>query len=480
MTPFSSGVLFLSHHLPFSINKLFIMSNPVSESSSCSKKRVYLETLGCSKNRVDSEIMLASLQNQGYELTMTPDSAEVIIVNTCAFLTEASEESINRILDLSDFKSSGNCEKIVATGCLTQRYQDSLAEQIPELDGLLGSNGFEQIPELVRSMYEGSGHLQAFLKQKPHYKQFEEQSRTQTTPYHYTYLKVAEGCSNMCSFCNIPALRGNFSSRTVNSIITEISNLIEKGVKEINLISQDISSYGKDFNDNTELATLLKNISEIEGDFWIRLFYCYPNSFTDETMEVIADDNRFCRYLDMPFQHINNEVLKAMNRKIDRRQIENKMQEIRTHLPNLAWRTTFIVGFPTETEERFQELLEFVSAGHFQHVGVFLYSHEDNIRSAKWGDPVPNALKHERRNQLMEAQQKVSIQKNESWIGEKMKVLVDGVSAESDLLLQGRSEYQGPEVDGLVYINEGTARPGTFHTVEISKAYEYDLIGRIV
>ena len=284
----------------------------------------------------------------------------------------------------------------------------------------------------------------------------------------------------MCSFCNIPALRGNFSSRTVNSIITEISNLIEKGVKEINLISQDISSYGKDFNDNTGLATLLKSISEIEGDFWIRLFYCYPNSFTDETMEVIADDNRFCRYLDMPFQHINNEVLKAMNRKIDRRQIENKMQEIRTHLPNLAWRTTFIVGFPTETEERFQELLEFVSAGHFQHVGVFLYSHEDNIRSAKWGDPVPNALKHERRNQLMEAQQKVSIQKNESWIGEKMKVLVDGVSAESDLPLQGRSEYQGPEVDGLVYINEGTARPGTFHNVDISKAYEYDLIGRIV
>jgi len=233
---------------------------------------------------------------------MTPDSAEVVIVNTCAFLTEASEESINRILDLSDFKSMGNCEKLVATGCLTQRYQDSLAEQIPELDGLLGSNGFEQIQELVRSMYEDSGHLQTFLKQKPHYKQFEEQSRIQTTPYHYTYLKVAEGCSNMCSFCNIPALRGNFSSRTVNSIITEISNLIEKGVKEINLISQDISSYGKDFNDNTGLATLLKNISEIEGDFWIRLFYCYPNSFTDETMEVIADDNRFCRYLDLPFQ----------------------------------------------------------------------------------------------------------------------------------------------------------------------------------
>ena len=458
------------------------MTSPVPEpvSPSHKKKRIYLETLGCFKNQVDSEIMLASLQNQGFEVTKSPDSAEVIIVNTCAFLTEASEESINRILDLSDLKTTGNCEKLVATGCLTQRYQDSLVEQIPELDGLLGSNGFEQIPELVNSIYEGPGRKKLNLKKKPHYSQFEKQDRIQTTPRHYTYLKIAEGCSNMCSFCNIPALRGNFSSRTVNSIVTEIINLTKKGVKEINLISQDTSSYGKDFKNGTGLATLLRNISEIEGDFWIRLFYCYPNSFTDEVIEVIAGDKRFCRYLDMPFQHINNEVLKAMNRKIDRAQIENKIQEIQKHLPDLAWRTTFIVGFPTETEDHFQELLEFVSAGHFMHVGVFSYSHEDNIRSAKLGDPVPNSLKQERRKQLMEAQQKVSSGRNKSWIGKQLKVLVDGLSEESDLLLQGRSEFQGPDVDGLIYINEGEARPGTFHTVEISAAYEYDLVGRIV
>jgi len=324
------------------------------------------------------------------------------------------------------------------------------------------------------------GQTKLNLEQKPHYRQFEEQARIQTTPRHYTYLKVAEGCSNMCSFCNIPALRGNFSSRTVNSIVTEIINLTKKGVKEINLISQDTSSYGKDFKNGTGLATLLKNISKIEGDFWIRLFYCYPNSFTDEVMEVIAGDKRFCRYLDMPFQHINNEVLKAMNRKIDRAQIENKIQEIQKHLPDLAWRTTFIVGFPTETEDHFQELLEFVSAGHFMHVGVFSYSHEDNIRSAKWGDPVPNSLKQERRKQLMEAQQKVSSGRNKSWIGKQLKVLVDGLSEESDLLLQGRSEFQGPDVDGLVYINDGTARPGTFNNVEITESHTYDLIGRIV
>ena len=197
-------------------------------------------------------------------------------------------------------------------------------------------------------------------------------------------------------------------------------------------------------------------------------------------MEVIAGDKRFCRYLDMPFQHINNEVLKAMNRKIDRAQIENKIQEIQKHLPDLAWRTTFIVGFPTETEDHFQELLEFVSAGHFMHVGVFSYSHEDNIRSGKWGDPVPNSLKQERRKQLMEAQQKVSSSRNKSWIGKQLKVLVDGLSEESDLLLQGRSEFQGPDVDGLVYINDGTARPGTFNNVEITESHTYDLIGRIV
>ena len=455
-------------------------NNPVSVSPSQEKKRIYLETLGCAKNRVDSEIMLSSLKTHGYELTMKPEVAEVIIVNTCAFLTVASEESISRILDLSDFKSSGNCEKLVATGCLTQRYQDSLAKQIPELDGLMGSNGFERIPELVNSMYEGEGHSQISLQQKPHYKQFEEQARVQTTPHHYAYLKVAEGCSNMCSFCNIPSLRGNFSSRTVNSIVTEIRNLTEKGVKEINLISQDTSSYAKDFKNGTGLATLLKSISEIDGDFWIRLFYCYPNTFTNEALEVIANDKRFCRYLDMPFQHINDDVLKAMNRKINRRQIENKMDEIKSYIPEAAWRTTFIVGFPTETEENFEELLEFVSAGHFQHIGVFSYSHEDNIRSAKWGDPIPNALKHERRNKIMEAQQKVSAERNKTYIGKKLKVLVDGVSEESDLLLQGRNEFQGPEVDGLVLINEGNARPGTFHEVEITESHTYDLIGHIV
>ena len=252
-------------------------------------------------------------------------------------------------------------------------------------------------------------------------------------------------------------------------------------MREINLISQDTSSYGRDFRDSsTDLTALLRSISGLDGDFWIRMFYCYPNTFTEATLEIMAADARFCRYLDMPFQHVSDAVLKRMNRKITRRQIEERMQLIRSYLPEVAWRTTFIVGFPTETEADFEELLEFVQEGHFQHVGVFTYSHEDNIRSAKWGDPVPNAVKHKRRKQLMAAQQAISLQHNQNRVGQSMRVLVDGYSEETDLLLQGRTEFQGPDVDGVAYINEGTARPGSFHEIVITDAHAYDLVGRIV
>ena len=449
--------------------------------SSQEKKKIYIETLGCSKNRVDSEVMLNTLESQGFDITIDPKIAEVIIVNTCAFLTAASEESISRILDLSDLKSKGNCEKLIATGCLTQRYKESLFNEIPELDGLLGSNGFEKIPKLINSIYEGKFNSQIFLNRKPHYEHYEKINKIKTTASHFAYVKIAEGCSNMCSFCNIPLLRGNFSSRTINSITNEITHLTNKGVKEINLISQDTSSYGIDLKDNKSgLDALLRNITKIEGDFWVRLFYCYPNTFNSEALQIISSDKRFCRYLDMPLQHVNNTVLKAMNRKIDRKKIENKINEITKFLPNAAWRTTFIVGFPNETEEAFKELLEFVSEGHFQHIGIFMYSHEDNIRSAKLGDPIPNTVKRERRNQLMEAQQKISYRKNKEFIGGKIKILVDGVSKETDLLLQGRTEFQGPDVDGIVYINKGIASPGNFYNVEITEAYPYDLVGHVV
>ncbi len=441
-------------------------------------KHIYLETLGCEKNRVDSEIMLAALKKQDYRLTDQAESAHVIVLNTCAFLTAATEESIDRILDLSDYKTTGQCEKLVVTGCLSQRYQDELLSTIPELDGLLGSSNFDQIPFLISQIYDNPDHPQILINKKPHYTQYEKQEKIQSTPRHFAYLKIAEGCSNMCSFCNIPYLRGRFSSRSISSIVEELQTLIHQGVREINLLSQDTSSYGKDLSEEVDIAALLSAISKIDGNHWIRLFYAYPNTFSEQALEIMANDSRFCRYLDMPFQHINDAVLEKMNRKITKKEIYAKIAQIKKQIPDMALRTTFIVGFPTETEENFEELAAFVAEGHFDHIGVFTYSHENNIPSKKWGDPVPNALKQERKAQLLEIQQNISLQKNKTHIGKTLKVLVDGVSQESDLLLQGRTEYQGANIDGLVYINEGHALPMEFNLVEITEAHPYDLVGR--
>lgn len=443
-------------------------------------KRIYLETLGCAKNRVDTEIMMGALQQNGYKLTMRPDKAEVIVVNTCGFLSSASQESVNRILELNDYKQTGNCQKLVATGCLTQRYQTEMLTEIPELDGILGSSDFVKIPQLLNEMYEHPGQPAVLIKSKPHYTQYQSVQRVRSTESHVAYVKVSEGCSNMCSFCNIPSLRGYFSSRPIASIVEEIQSLVEQNVKEINIISQDTSSYGFDLKDGSNLAGLVKAISQIKGGFWVRLFYVYPNTLTREALEIMAADPRFCPYLDIPFQHISDHVLKDMNRRITQLEIREKMRMIQSIWPNVVLRTTFIVGFPTETAADFEELLDFVHEGHFEHVGVFTYSHEDNIRSAKFGDPIPPEVKQERKNRLMEAQREVSLARNEARIGQRMEVLLDGYSQETDLLLQGRSNFQGREVDGLIYINEGEGIAGEFHQVEITEAHPYDLVGRIV
>jgi ribosomal protein S12 methylthiotransferase len=445
-----------------------------------SPKRVYLETLGCAKNRVDSEIMLGALGRKGYEFTTDPAQAQVIIVNTCAFLTSASEESIGRLLELSDFKSNGACEKLVSAGCLSERYRGALIDEIPELDGLLGSSNFHEIPELLDDLYAGNGSAKLHLLARPHYAHFEHQERVQTTPRHYAYVKIAEGCSNMCSFCNIPFLRGYFSSRDIGSIVEEIEGHAARGVKEINLISQDTSSFGVDRLDGASLLALMRAIDRIGGDFWVRLFYAYPNTFGDQEIEALAESRHLVPYLDMPFQHINDAVLRSMNRRITERQIRAKIERLQERIPQLALRTTFIVGFPTEGEAEFKQLLAFVREGRFDHVGAFAYSHEDNIKSAKLGDPVPARIKRMRRNALMKAQQEVSRRRNAARVGQVLDVLVEGASAETDLLLQGRAAFQGPEVDGVVLINEGQATAGAFHRVEVTEAHDYDLVGRVV
>lgn len=442
-------------------------------------KRVYLETLGCAKNRVDSEIMLAALDRRGYALSDDPAQAEVIIVNTCAFLSEATEEGISRLLELSDNKSSAACEKLVCAGCMSERYRESLLEEVPEIDGLLGSSNFQDIPLLLDDLYANKQGRAVRLLKKPHYAQFENQARLRTTPGFMAYVKVAEGCSNMCSFCNIPSLRGYFSSRDIGSLVTEVGDLVAQGVKEINLISQDTSSYGVDLKDGTDLEGLLRALDTVEGNHWIRLFYAYPNTFHDGVIGAMGESRHVLPYLDMPFQHVSDPVLKAMNRRITEKEIRDKLDSMKSAIPDLTLRTTFITGFPNESEADFNKLLDFVCEGWFDHVGVFPYSHEDNIVSTKLGDPIPNTEKRRRRNALLEAQQQVSLTHNQKRVGQVIPVLVEGYSEETELLLQGRAAFQGPEVDGLVYINEGTAEPGGIYPVEITDAHAYDLVGHI-
>lgn len=443
-------------------------------------KRVYLETLGCAKNRVDSEIMLSALERGGYALATDPAEAEAIVVNTCAFLTSATEESIERLLALSDYKGQGACEKLVCAGCLSERYREDLLEQVPELDGLFGSSNFHEMPALLDDLFANRNGPQVRLLKKPHYAHFESHQRLQTTPAPFVYVKIAEGCSNMCSFCNIPSLRGYFSSRGIDAIAGEVRGHVERGVREINLISQDTSSYGLERKDGANLESLLRALDAIEGEFWVRLFYAYPNSFTRGAMEAMAEARHIVPYLDMPFQHIADGVLKDMNRRITEKEIRSKLEELRSTLPELALRTTFITGFPSESEPDFERLRSFVAEGWFDHVGVFAYSHEDNIKSARLGDPIPARVKRERRNALMETQQTIAAARNLARVGSVLPVLVEGVSEETELLLQGRAAFQGPEVDGLVYINEGQAQAGEFHAVEITEAHVYDLVGRIV
>jgi ribosomal protein S12 methylthiotransferase len=447
-------------------------------------KSVYLETLGCAKNRVDSEIMLGALNKRGYGFTDDPSQAEVIVVNTCAFLTSATEESIERLLELSDFKAGsdagGRCEKLVSAGCLSERYRDALLDEIPELDGLLGSSNFHEIPDLLDDLYAGKGTERVRLLRKPHYAHYEGHERIQTTPRPYVYVKVAEGCSHMCSFCNIPFLRGYFSSRDITSIVNEVRGHVEHGIREINLISQDTSSYGVDREDGANLERLLRAFEEVEGDFWVRLFYAYPNTLGEGAMDAIAESRHVVPYLDMPFQHISDGVLRDMNRRITEKQIRAKLEQLRVRIPDLALRTTFITGFPTESEEDFKRLKAFVAEGWFDHVGVFAYSHEDNIKSARYGDPVPARVKRLRRRTLLGVQQRVAAKRNAGRVGQVLPVLVEGPSVETELLLQGRAAFQGPEVDGMVLINEGTAVAGGFNRVEITEAHAYDLVGRIV
>ena len=442
--------------------------------------KVYIETLGCAKNRVDSEIMLGSLIASDFEVTANPHDAMVIAINTCGFVEKAVAESIDRIISLAINKIEGVCKKIIVTGCLSERYRDQLLDEIPEIDAILGSSDFTKIPSVIDAIL-ADGSQRHFLNPRPSYSKRNHQFERVISTFPHAYLKIAEGCSNMCSFCNIPKLRGEFRSRDIDSIVTECKKLISRNIHEINLISQDTSSYGVDLKDGSNLLELVRHILlNIESDFWLRIFYSYPNNYPHSLFELMQKDDRLTPYIDMPLQHISDPVLKAMNRKITAVEIEKILDKALSKKEDIALRTTLMVGFPNESDADFKKLVEFVEKGYFQHIGVFAYSKEDNIRAARLGDRVPLEIKEERKQILMEVQQKISFQKNKSRIGQIQKVLIEGIYEETELLLKSRNKSQGPDVDGLVLINDGYAEVGQFCDVRITGAHPYDLIGEII
>ncbi|MGI6538726.1 MAG: 30S ribosomal protein S12 methylthiotransferase RimO [Caldicoprobacterales bacterium] len=436
--------------------------------------KIGIISLGCAKNQVDAEVMLGLLHKHGYKIVNQSDDADIIIVNTCGFIGPAKEESIQAILEQAKYKRQGNCKALIITGCLGQRYSKELLAEIPEIDVIVGTGNYSRIVDILEELNEGSsrdnylGNLSAQLD--------DGLPRMLSTTGSTAYLKIAEGCDNCCTYCIIPKLRGRFRSRSVTGLIDEAKSLVQTGIKELVIIAQDISRYGQDTDGKYNLVTLLRELCSIHGLEWIRLMYCYPDRVTDELIDLIASEAKICNYLDIPLQHINQNILKRMNRKIDGFHIRNLLDTIRKRIPDIVLRTSLIVGFPGEGESEYKELVDFVKEGYFQHIGVFAYSREENTPAASFPNQVEEAVKKERRSQLMAIQSKTSRRLLRRRQTQVCKVLVEGI--ESDGIYYGRSYGEAPEVDGLVYISsDNPLKIGEFTDVRITRAFEYDLLG---
>ncbi len=442
------------------------------------KLKVSLISLGCPKNLVDSEVMLGHLPPERYEIVTAESQADIIIVNTCAFIHDAKEESIDTILEVADYKEQGACKLLVVSGCLPQRYKEKLQRQLPEVDLFLGTSEGPRIAELLEQ-YLLTGAPAAVIGQ-PEYLYDHRTPRVNSSPTYSSYVKIAEGCSNRCSYCVIPQLRGDLRSRSIRSLVAEVENLVARGVTEINLIAQDITAYGRDREDGATLESLLKELVRVPGVVWIRLLYAYPDGISDELIELIATQDKICNYLDVPFQHIDDRILAQMNRRLDEQGSRRLIRRLRQRIPELTLRTSFIVGFPGETAEQFNRLLEFVAEGHFDRVGAFRYSREEGTAAARLPNQIPAATKKSRLNKLMKAQARVSFNKNRRLVGRTEQVLVEGYSEETDLLLKGRGQRQAPDIDGCYLITAGQADVGDYVRLRITDSSEYDLIGEMV
>lgn len=443
--------------------------------------KIGVVSLGCPKNLVDSETMLGLIHEENYEITNDPSEAEIIIVNTCGFIESAKEESINTILQMAEYKKSGSCKYIIVTGCLSQRYAEELFNELPEADAIAGVEVYDEIGSIIKRVMNGERFIM-LERSKPDVIYTSKETflpRILTTPSYTAYLKIAEGCDNCCSYCAIPKIRGPYRSKPMEQVLKEAKALADNGVKELIVVAQDTTRYGEDLpGGKLLLADLLKELNKIESLKWIRVMYCYPNNFTDELIETFASLNKVCKYVDLPLQHASNRLLASMNRYDTREEVEMLLAKLRKRIPGIVIRTTFIVGFPGETDADFEELKEFVEQQRFENAGVFAYSQEEGTVAGAMPNQIPDEIKQERYHELMALQAQISEEIHKDTEGQTLEVLVEGIEEDGSGLHYGRSYREAPDIDGLVFIeNPGDIKPGCFVKVNILQGFTYESVG---
>ena len=438
--------------------------------------KILFISLGCDKNLVESEVMLGLLDKKGYQIVDSEEDADIIVVNTCCFIHDAKEESIQTILEMAEYKKEGKLKALIVTGCLAQRYQQEIIDEIPEVDAVLGTTSYDHIVEAVEEALAGNGHV--ILEDVDALPDVKEK-RLVTTGGHYAYMKIAEGCDKHCTYCIIPRLRGGYRSVPMEQLVKEARSLAEKGVKELILVAQETTVYGKDIYGKKSLHVLLKELCKIKGIRWIRILYCYPEEIYDELIQTMKEEKKICHYLDLPIQHASDRVLKRMGRRTTKQELVDIIGRLRREIPDIFLRTTLISGFPGETQEDHEELMEFVDEIEFDRLGVFPYSAEEDTPAATMEDQIPEEVKEARRDEIMELQQEISLEKGESRVGQVLTVMIEGkVSGESAYI--GRTYGDAPKVDGYIFVQTGELlMTGDFARVRVTGALEYDLIGEL-
>lgn len=434
-------------------------------------------SLGCDKNLVDSEVMLGLLDKRGYQIVDSEEDADIIVVNTCCFIHDAKEESIQTILEMAEYKKEGKLKALIVTGCLAQRYQQEIIDEIPEVDAVLGTTSYDHIVEAVEEALAGNGHV--VLEDVDALPDVKEK-RLVTTGGHYAYMKIAEGCDKHCTYCIIPKLRGNYRSVPMEKLLAEAKDLADQGVKELILVAQETTVYGKDLYGEKSLHKLLRELCKISGIQWIRILYCYPEEIYDELIQTIKEENKVCHYLDLPIQHASDAVLKRMGRRTSKAQLVEIIEKLRKEIPDISLRTTLITGFPGETQEQHEELKDFVDEMEFDRLGVFTYSPEEDTPAATMTEQIPEEVKEERQAELMELQQEIAFDLAEDMVGREVLVMIEGKVADENAYV-GRTYKDAPNVDGLIFINtDEELMSGDFARVRVTGALEYDLIGELI